>query len=376
MQTKLTTRKIIYIAVAIGLCVLLYFWIKSCSRNVDVIYRYEDAARGDVVKSISVTGKLEVYEPHMVLSRIGGAVNSVHTDFNRNVGRGQLLAVIDATEVEHKILRAERQYERAKLDLEEVRRTLEGKNELLQEKLISRREMEVAELNYQKVLSVYRQTKLEYEIAMKERGFTRITAPVSGIVVSREIEPRGVYPAGKVFFVIAETLSRMRLMINVDESDIGNIKSGQDVTFTVSAYPEKKFTGSISQVRINPLVQGAVVTYQSVVICDNSELLLKPGMTATATIVVGNKKNVLRVSNQAFIVSPVKVAEVPGKKFIWKKQTGLIQELPVARTEVKTGLMGDQFTEITGGGLSPGDKVLVSVQKHFETKDELSGYAK
>lgn len=376
MQKKLTPRKLIYIAVIVGMCVLLYFWIKSCSRNVDIVYRYEDAAKGDVIKSISVTGKLEVYEPQMVLSRIGGIVNAVYTDFNKNVGRGQLLAVIDATEVEHKILRAERQYERSKLDLEEVKRTLEGKNELLQEKLISRREMEVAELNYQKILSQYRQTKLEYEIAIQERSFTRITAPVSGIVISREVEPRGVYQPGKVFFIIAETLSRMRLMINVDESDIGNIKTGQNVSFTVSAYPEKKFAGTISQVRINPIVQGAVVTYQSVVICDNAELLLKPGMTATATIVVGNKKNVLRVSNQAFIVSPVKIQDVPGKKFIWKKQTGLIQELPVSRIEVATGLVGDQYTEITGGKLAAGDQVLVGIQKHFETKDELSGYGK
>jgi HlyD family secretion protein len=376
MQKKITPRKIIYIAVITGFCLLLYFWIRSCSRNVDVVYRYEEAVKGDVMKSISVTGKLEVYDAQMVLSRIGGIVNSIYTDFNKNVARGQLLAVIDATEVEHKILRAERMYERAKLDLEEVRRTLDGKNELLREKLISKREMEVAELNFQKVQSQYRQTKLEYEIAMQERSFTRITAPVSGVVISREVEPRGVYGPGKVFFVIAETLRKMRLMINVDESDIGNIKTGQNVSFTVSAYPEKKFAGIISQVRINPVVQGAVVTYQSVVICENEELLLKPGMTATATIVVGDKKNVLRVPNQAFIVSPVKMQEVPGKKFIWKKQAALMKDLPVARVEVVTGLMGDQYTEITGGKLSAGDQVLVSIQKHFETKDELSGYGK
>jgi len=372
----LTPRRIIYIAVLAGLFLLLYFWIKSCGKNVDVVYRYEEAVKGDVQKSISVTGKLEVYEPNLVLSRIGGIVNNVYTDFNKHVGRGQLLAVIDSTDIEHKILRAESQYERAKLDLEEVRRNLEGKNELLKEKLISRREMEVAELNYQKVLTQYRQLKLEYEIALKERGFTRITAPVSGVVISREVEPRGVYPAGKVFFVIAESLAKMRLMINVDESDIGNIKNGQDVSFTVSAYPENRFKGTISQVRINPVVQGAVVTYQSVVICNNDDLLLKPGMTATATILVGNKKNVLRVSNQSFIVSPVKVEDVPGKKFLWKKQVALMKELPVTRVEVTTGLVGDQYTEITGGGLKAGDSVLVGIQKHFETKDELSGYGK
>ncbi len=376
MQKIMTLRRTIYVAVAVVLILILYFWIKSCSRNVHAVYRYEEVAAGDVQKSISVTGKLEVYEPNLVLSRIGGIVNNVFTDFNKHVTRGQLLAVIDATDIEHKILRAESQYERAKLDLEEVRRNLEGKNELLKEKLISRREMEVAELSYQKVLTQYRQLKLEYEIALKERGFSRITSPVSGVVISREVEPRGVYSAGKVFFIIAESLSRMRLIINVDESDIGNIENGQEVSFTVSAYPETRFKGAISQVRINPIVQGAVVTYQSVVICKNDDLLLKPGMTATATILVGNRKNVLRVPNQSFIVSPVKAEEVPGKKFLWKKQRGLMDEIPLTRVEVTTGLVGDQYTEITGGGIKAGDSVLVGIQKHFETKDELSGYGK
>ena len=376
MQTKVTLKKIIYISVIILFILLIYFWIKSCTRNIEAVYRYEEFSRGDVVKSISVTGKLEVHESHNVISKIGGVVKNVYADFNQKISRGQVLAVLDSVDVENKILKAERQHERAKLDMLEARRNLEGKNELLKEKLISQREMEVADLNFQKANSIYRQIKLDYDIALQERNYTRITSPVSGIVISRSVEPRGVYPANHVYFVIAENLARMRLMISVDESEIGSIKTGQKVTFTVSAYPERQFEGTINQVRINPIVQGVVVSYQSVVLCDNSEYLLKPGMTATAVIVVGHKKNVLRVPNQAFIISPVKLPEDPDKKYVWKKQLAIIKDLPVARVEVQTGLVGDQYTEITGGNLIEGDSILIGIQKHFEGKDKHSNYAK
>jgi HlyD family secretion protein len=376
MQMKLTKKKIIYSLIIFGLMAIIYFWIRSCTKTIDVTYRYEDAQKGDVVKTIAVTGRLEIEDPFYVMSKIGGPVKAVYVDFNSNVHDGQLIAEIDSTDIDLKVYRVGLQYERAKLEFEEIKSNMESKNELLKENLISKKEYEFAEITYKKALTQYKNTKLEYDLALKEKSYTKIYAPVSGTIVSREVNPREIHNPGKIFFVIAKNLKKMRLLINIDESEISNVKQNLPVTFTVSAYPDKVFKGSISQVRFNPLPQGAVIMYQSLVYCNNEELLLKPGMTATAVVLVGEKKNVLRVPNQAFIVSPVKTIDTTGKKFIWRKRKGLIGELPVEKVEVMIGLIGDLYTEITGGALSAGDSVLVNIEKNLARKDDMSNYGK
>jgi HlyD family secretion protein len=161
-------------------------------------------------------------------------------------------------------------------------------------------------------------------------------------------------------FLLAEGLNKMVLTINIDESDIGYIKVGQQVIFTVSAFPEKRFTGKIQQVRINPVKSGSLVSYQSIVICDNDELLLKPGMTATATVVIDEKKDVIRVLNQAFMVTPDD-EDISGssKGKIWIK-SGVVGK-PYKGIEVKTGLSGDLYTEIISG-LSGNEEVLIRIK--------------
>jgi HlyD family secretion protein len=155
----------------------------------------------------------------------------------------------------------------------------------------------------------------------------------------------------------------MKLVISVDESDIGKIKKGQHVTFTVSAYPERTFSGTIKQVRMNPVPKGGVVTYQSTVICDNSDLLLKPGMTATVIIEIEKKDNVLHVPNQAFMVSPVPIDVNDRQKYVWKKTEKLLSGLPVERIPISTGLQGDKNTEIIGKKLKIGEKILIKYVK-------------
>ena len=260
IKTSLFSKRTVYLLVIAGMILLLYFIIKSCSSKLDIVYEYDDISIGEVSKTISVTGKLEVVNDHVIVSRIGGVVSRIYADFNDRVHKNQLLATFDSMEIENNILLMERALERAKLDLVEVKNALTGKNELLREKLISKKELEMAEINYQKVLSVFKQRRLEYDIAIQKRNDLRVTAPASGVIISREIEVNRPYGANKVLFVMAESLKKMRLMINVDESDIGNIRTGQEVSFTVSAYPEKNFSGTISQVRMEPITSGAIVS--------------------------------------------------------------------------------------------------------------------
>ncbi len=376
MFKKINLRKALIGGGVLLSIVLLYAIIRSCSSNIDIVYEYDTVTRGEVQKTISVTGKLEVLDSHLVVSRINGIVNNVYVDFNEHVSKNQLLATFDSTEVEQNILTMERELERAKLDLVEGKQFLTGKNELLKENLISKSELETADIKYQKSLSVYKQKKLAYDIALSKRNEVRITAPASGIIISREIDPQTPCQENKVLFIIAQSLQKMKLMINVDESDIGDIRTGQKVNFVVSAFPEKIFSGTISQVRIKPIVSGSVVSYQSVVVCDNPDQLLRPGMTATATIQVSQKKDVLRVPNQAFIVSPRKIDIDPGRKVLWRNIISIGKELPVEMVEVKTGLVGDKFTEILPGAVKEGEKILIGIHKKLAVKDELSSYGK
>lgn len=376
MQIRLFLKKIVYGTLIIAFIGILIFWMRSCFKTVDIVYRYEEVKKGDVVKTIAVTGRLEIEDPYYVMSKVGGQVKAVYVDFNSQVAEGQLLAEIDSTDIDLKVYRVGLQYERAKLEFEEIKSNMESKNELLKENLISKKEYEIAEISYKKALTNFKNIKLEYELALKEKSYTKIVAPLAGTIISREVNPREIHGPGKIFFVIAKNLKKMRLLIHIDESEIGNVKPNLPVTFTVSAYPDKTFTGTISQVRFNPIPQGAVITYQSVVYCNNDELLLKPGMTATAIIRVGERKNVLRVPNQAFIVSPIKSVEQSGKKIIWKKRKVNIGDLPVERVEVSTGLVGDLYTEITGGNVSVGDDVLVNIEKKLARKDDMTSYGK
>ena len=362
-------KKIIYAIISLLVIYIIYSFFKGCGQNISTDYKYEQAVIGEVKKTVSVSGQIEVVNSHVILSKMDGIINNVYADFNQYVKKGQVIAVLDSSEINQKILKADAERERMALELLSAKRDVDAKKDMLKDNLISEKAVELAELNFKKVGTQMNQINVEYKTILISLSHTKILSPCDGIVVSREVETNTPINQNKVLFIIAEDLKKMRLILQVDESDIGYIKTGQNVQFTVSAFPEKIFTGAISQVRINPIVksQGQIVSYESLVTCDNNELLLKPGMTATATVVVYNRDKVLRVPNEAFIVSPVENAGDSRKKYIWKKKALSMDKLPVERIEVKTGVMGDFFTEILSNNVKDGDKILVGIEKKLES---------
>lgn len=336
--------------------------VRSCGKSGDETYEYERVTEGTVIKTISVSGILEVTDTARVLSKVVGAVSKVMVDFNDPVAKGQLLAVMDAVDLEQRLLKASTQIESVKLELQTAKEELESKRSMFKENLISAKGLEKAEANYKAIELKSRQYQIDYSSALKMKNDTRILAPISGMVISRDIEPNMPVMMNQPLFTIASNLKRMRLIINVDESEIGQIKKGQKVTFTVSAFPDKTFKGSISQVRINPVIKGNLVTYQSVVLCENDELLLKPGMTATTTIEVARRDKVLKVPNQAFNVTPVPVEQQGDKKFVWRTKSDRANVKPDERIEVVAGLRGDKFTEVKSP-LKKGDRILIKYTK-------------
>jgi HlyD family secretion protein len=368
---NLARRRVLLGIVILGACVLIFIGTRSCDGPTEVVYQYDAVSKGEVVKSISVSGTLDVVNSYMVLSKINGVVNQVFVDYNQQVGKYQVLATIDSSEIDQQKMRVAAQLERAKLDIEGAQMDLDTRRKLFSENLISQKDLEQSEFNFKKAQAALQQFQIEYDIVMGNKGNTTIVSPAAGTVISVDIRPMDVAAVNKRLFVIAEDLRRMNLTINVDESDIGRIEKGQKVTFTVSAYPNDKFAGKIDQVRFSPVTVGGLVVYQAVISCDNSAMKLKPGMTATAIVTISQKQNVLRVPNQAFVVNPVDKEEESGKKYLWKKHGSSIEALPVVKVEVKSGLVGDSYTEIESDKLKQGDDVLVRMDKKVKSKDKI-----
>ena len=207
---------------------------------------------------------------------------------------------------------------------------------MLKENLIPKEQLKQTEIKYRSSQISRKHSLMSYNDALKQKRNTRIHAPVNGIILLKNVEENTMITEGKFVFMIVPNLKKMRLIIGIDEADIGNVKNDQKVTFTVSAFPEKSFYGKVSQVRMNPVNKGGIVTYESIVECNNDGLLLKPGMTATASVLVAEKINVLKIVNQAFIVSPRDVKLVEGGRYVWIKDKVSFKNQPFKQIKIRT----------------------------------------
>ncbi len=232
------------------------------------------------------------------------------------------------------------------MKIHSAERKLEASKKMLEEKLVPKENVRTAEMELRSLKVSMKHSNMAYSNLMEQKSATRMRAPVSGTILSRHVDENVNTVSGRLAFIIAPDLKKMRLIINIDEADIGGVKEGQKVTFSVSAFPNKTFGGKVKQVRMDPHQSGGVVTYDALVDCSNEELLLKPGMTATASVLVARKENVLRVLNQSFLVNPKKINYPPGKKFLWIKDNISLDSIPMKMKEIKIGLMGDMYTEI------------------------------
>ncbi len=359
---KISRKKILITAAAVLFFFALWVVTRSCGKGSGDSFEYEKVSTGMVERTISVAGILEVTDSFRVLAKSTGIVKKVFGDFNQEVARGQVLAQLDSSDADQRLAKIAAQMESIRLELAIAAEDFESKKSMFNENLISEKGLERAGFNYKTVLLKQRQMQVDYNIVRQIRSDTRVVAPIRGIIIARNAEENAPVPQNAPLFVIAPTLKKMKLTISIDESDIGLIKKGQKVFFTVSAFPDNKFLGSIDQVRITPIIKGGLVTYESIVMCDNNELLLKPGMTATATIEISKKENVLRVPNQAFLVSPLGIQAETDANVLWKKSDRGKGGLPVVKVPVEIGLKGDNYTEIKKN-INKGDDVLIRFSK-------------
>lgn len=357
------------VVIALGIIAFIAFR----SKEEEPKFRTEKVTKGDIVQTVTATGTVNAVTTVLVGTQVSGTIKHIYVDFNSPVKKGQLIAQIDPATFEAQVeqakanlLLASANLEKAEASLVDAQRTMNRNRELFSRNLIARSELDTSETNYETAKAQVSASKAQVsqaEAALKNAEtnlrYTRILSPVDGIVISRNVDVGQTVAATfqtPTLFTIAQDLTKMQIDTNVDEADIGKIKAGQDVEFTVDAYPDITFKGRVSQVRIAPIIVQNVVTYDVVIRVDNPEIKLKPGMTANVSIIVAGKNNVLKIHNAALRFRPPET----GKPSVFKG-TGVwtLKNGKPGRIEVTTGISDGNYTEIVSGELKEGQEIIV-----------------
>jgi HlyD family secretion protein len=296
-KTSFTLGAIIVAAGALGL------WIYRNAEAHDApAYRFATVTRGNLESTVSATGALSAVTTVQVGTQVSGQVAQLYVDFNDRVKKGQLLARIDPTLQQQAVLDADAGLIRAQADLERSHAEYDRNKTLYDQKVLTATEFTTATYNYTVAQASVKSAQVALDRARKNLSYTEIHAPIDGVVVQRNVDVGQTVAASlsaPQIFLIANNLSQMQILANVDESDIGQIHEGQDVRFTVQAYPNQNFTGKVRQVRLQSATTENVVNYTVVVTVDNPKGTLLPGMTATVEFLTGSAENALIVPNAA-----------------------------------------------------------------------------
>jgi HlyD family secretion protein len=316
-------KKIIWIIVVLVIVAgaILGLTVFRNGKNNEIKYRTETLALGDVEALVVTSGTLNPIEIVDVGAQVSGKIEKLYADFNSPVTKGQIVAELDQEPLKMKIDQNEANYksrlaslERSKVSLGQADKGYKRAKALSEKALLSTEETEAAEAAYLGAKSdlisaeaTLAQAKSTLDLSKVDLSYAVIRAPVDGIVIVRKVNVgqtlQSSYTA-PLLFQVATDMTKMKVECSVDESDIGKVKEGQKVRFTVEAYPNETFNGIVQQVRFSPETVQNVVTYTTIVNVENPEKKLLPGMTATVSIIVGEAKNVLRVSNAALRFTP------------------------------------------------------------------------
>lgn len=265
------------------------------------------AKTGDVTTMVTATGTVEPINQVEVGTQVSGEVEKVYVDFNSEVKQGQQIAELDKTNLKAAVLQAQATYDNALNERNYLQTIFDRQDKLFQNKLISQADYDEALYNLKTAKNTVVQRLSDLQKAKTNLNYADIFSPISGVVLSRDVDEGQTVAASystPTLFTIAQDLKEMQVEADVDEADIGQVEEGQRVTFTVDAYPNEEFTGTVTQVRLNPTITSNVVTYTVVIKANNEELKLKPGLTATISIYTLELKNILTIESKAINYKP------------------------------------------------------------------------
>jgi HlyD family secretion protein len=306
------------VAAAVLLAAIAFLHLR---RNGKVRYQTATVDRGDIVEIVGATGTLQAVTTVQVGSQVSGIIASLHADFNSTVHRGDVVARLDPSLFEARLgqakaslVSARANVDRSRASLEDTRQKLARAKELYAEKLLPLSDLETAQANYDSAAAQLKasaaavvQAEANVNQAQVDLNHTIISAPIDGVVIARNFDVGQTVAASfqaPTLFIIANDLSRMQVNASIDESDIGRVRTGQDVTFRVDAYPERAFPGRVQQVRLQPTTVQNVVTYNTIIEVENPGQRLMPGMTATVSVIVRRRDGALRIPSAVLRFRP------------------------------------------------------------------------
>ncbi len=279
----------------------------SCKKSPEFIYSTETVARRDITTSVTATGTIEPVTKVEVGTQVSGIVSHLYVDYNSQVKAGQVIAELDRTNLISEVENARAQLKSAESDFAYQTLNFERYQALYDKGLVSANDFDKARLAYNQSKETVVQRREGVKKAETNLGYATITSPIDGIVISKEVEQGQTVASSfntPTLFTIAQDLTQMRVIANVDEADIGEVNEGQRVSFTVDAFPNDTFEGVVSQVRLEATTTSNVVTYEVVISASNDDLKLKPGLTANVTIYTLELRDAVAVPSKAFRFTP------------------------------------------------------------------------
>jgi HlyD family secretion protein len=386
-----------------------FFYLK---RTPEVSYKTVRIERGTIISTVAATGNLSAVTTVQVGTQVSGTIQKLYVDYNSRVKKGQAIAEIDPSlfnasieQSQGNFLSAEANLQKAKVTLTDAERTVNRNKKLLSDGIISQSDYDVAETAWQSARTSVKaaegsvtQTRGSLMQSKTNLHYSVIRSPVDGVIISRAIDVGQTVAASfqtPTLFTIAQDLTKMQIEVSVDEADISRIQPDQMTSFTVDSYPEQSFRGKVVQIRNAPIINQNVVTYITVVNVDNTDLKLKPGMTANVSIEVARKEDVLKLSPAALRFKPKSKVEEPkekrqagapspgagrdaggkpgGRKGISGQQVYILKEDKPLAVPVKTGIANNSAIELVESTLKEGDEVIIEQVGGDSKKKAASG---
>ncbi|MGB7060754.1 MAG: efflux RND transporter periplasmic adaptor subunit [Candidatus Zixiibacteriota bacterium] len=401
-------KKLLLIAPILILAALL-FWIFGV-RNGDSEAKYltAEAQRGDIYIFVTATGTAEAVTTVQVGSQVSGTISALYVDFNDRVTKGQIVAQLDPTFLRAQVSQVQADLEKATASVNLSKKEYDRALSLFEKQMISESERDLALTNYELALAQEKSSRASLERARTNLNYATIVSPIDGVVISRNVDVGQTVAASlqaPTLFTIARDLTQMQIETSIDEADIGRIKEGQEAVFTVDAFPDQTFRGTVSQVRLLPEIVQNVVTYDVIIEASNPDLLLKPGMTANVTVLVDHRENILKVPAGALRFRPAMSQEGPSSEEGGARARGtsspsrppgsirpsapgedksdrtrlwiLNPEGQPEPVPVQTGISDGSSVEIVSGEIKEGDTVIIGMgnSNSFQANQQVNPFA-
>ena len=362
---KSKKRLIVWIIVIAAAAAAVAMLVTKPGKKQSLSYEMATVSRTDISNFITATGTIEPVTEVEVGTQVSGIIDQIFVDYNSEVREGQVIALMDKVTLESEVASAQATYDGNKAEYIYQEKTFNRNKALYEKKLISDSEYVQSEYNYAMAKSAFHSSEAALAKAQRNLSYATITSPINGIVIDRSVEEGQTVAAGfetPTLFTLAADLTKMQVVADVDEADIGGVQEGQRASFTVDAYPDDTFEGTVTQIRLGSTSSSSssvtsstsesVVTYEVVITADNPELKLKPRLTANISIYTVDKKDVLSVPSSALkfypefplITKDDIVNDCEGDMKIWTKNGNTFTAIPV-----NAGISDGVNTEITGG---------------------------